>query len=179
MEPSDENITALLGMGFEDVGKVRKALQLAKNDLSEAVSILTGEETRLGFDDQIGDIEMRDTQYRSDIQDLPPLEIINDSALIKQPPPSYEETVNSTVDEEGENEGIDVPLESISDEFPTAHLYELESRIFTENWSIPYKKQESLGKCLLGAIKLSHLGMYCCTYHTKYRACFEIDGYGN
>eukprot|EP00794_Sanderia_malayensis_P007934 gene7934-8789_t len=162
MEPSDENITSLLSMGFEDIGKVRKALRLAKNDLSEAVSILTGEDMRGGFDesDQTGDIEMRDTHYRDeDIQNLPPLEIPKDSSsLIKQPPPSYEETVNLVTDEEAENENIDVPLDAIPDEFPTTNLYELESRIFTENWSIPYRKHESLGKCLLGAIKVTHAG---------------------
>ena len=59
-------------------------------------------------------------------------------------------------DDNGEN--IDVPLESIPDEFPTTNLYELEDRIFTENWSIPYKRDESLGKCLLGAYKLAHKG---------------------
>ena len=42
-QPSDENITMLLGMGFADVETVRKALTLAKNDVNEAVAILTGE----------------------------------------------------------------------------------------------------------------------------------------
>ena len=44
--PSDENITMLLSMGFGDIEYIRKALQLAKNDLNEAVAILTGEVNR-------------------------------------------------------------------------------------------------------------------------------------
>ena len=44
--PSDEHITMLLSMGFTDIEYIRKALQLAKNDLNEAVAILTGEVNR-------------------------------------------------------------------------------------------------------------------------------------
>lgn len=52
-------------------------------------------------------------------------------------------------------ENIDMAIEDIPDEFPVTNLYELEDRVFTENWSIPYKKDESLAKCLYGAIKLA------------------------
>ena len=45
-------------------------------------------------------------------------------------------------------------------EFPVANLYELENRVFTESWSIPYKKEESLGRCLLAAIHLAKDGKY-------------------
>ena len=44
--PSDEHITMLLNMGFSDIEFVRKALMLAKNDLNDAVAILTGEDNR-------------------------------------------------------------------------------------------------------------------------------------
>ena len=40
-------------------------------------------------------------------------------------------------------------------EFPVTNLYELEGRVFAEQWSIPYKKEESLGKCLLAATRLA------------------------
>ena len=164
MEPSDENITSLLGMGFDDIGKVRKALRLAKNDLSEAVSILTGEDTREGFNDPetTGDIEMKDQYREGDTEILPPLlEIPPDQQHPKQPPPTYNEAVNTTVEDSDNNdEDIEVPLDLIPDDFPTTHLYELEDRIFRENWSIPYRKHESLGKCLFGAIKLSHRGEF-------------------
>lgn len=44
--PSDEHITMLMGMGFSDIEFIRKALSIAKNDLNEAVAILTGEDSR-------------------------------------------------------------------------------------------------------------------------------------
>ncbi|XP_078801732.1 ubiquitin carboxyl-terminal hydrolase 24 isoform X8 [Oryzias latipes] len=40
-------------------------------------------------------------------------------------------------------------------EFPTTNLYELESRVFTDHWSIPYKREESLGKCLIASTCLA------------------------
>lgn len=45
-----------------------------------------------------------------------------------------------------------------SSDFPVTNLYELESRIFTDHWSIPYKREESLGKCLTSATKLAEEG---------------------
>ena len=48
--------------------------------------------------------------------------------------------------------------DSNSLEFPVGNLYELEGRVFTESWSIPYKKEESLGKCLLAATRLAQEG---------------------
>ncbi|XP_068228806.1 LOW QUALITY PROTEIN: ubiquitin carboxyl-terminal hydrolase 24-like [Palaemon carinicauda] len=59
-------------------------------------------------------------------------------------PPSYEEV-------EGDN-GNNM-------EFPTTNLYELEGRVFTETWSIPYKREESLGKCLIAAARLAEEGL--------------------
>ncbi|KAB1268965.1 Ubiquitin carboxyl-terminal hydrolase 24 [Camelus dromedarius] len=44
-------------------------------------------------------------------------------------------------------------------EFPTTNLYELESRVLTDHWSIPYKREESLGKCLLASTYLARLGL--------------------
>lgn len=43
---SDEQITMLMSMGFCDIDAIRKALALSKNDLNDAVAILTGEDTR-------------------------------------------------------------------------------------------------------------------------------------
>lgn len=45
-------------------------------------------------------------------------------------------------------------------EFPTTNLYELEGRVFTDTWSIPYKREESLGKCLVAATRLAEEGIY-------------------
>jgi hypothetical protein len=33
-------------------------------------------------------------------------------------------------------------------EFPTTHLYELESRVLTSSWNVPFGPKESLGRCL-------------------------------
>ncbi|KAG8538796.1 hypothetical protein GDO81_022073, partial [Engystomops pustulosus] len=44
-------------------------------------------------------------------------------------------------------------------EFPTTNLYELESRVLTDHWSIPYKREESLGKCLIASTYLAKLGL--------------------
>ena len=49
-------------------------------------------------------------------------------------------------------------------EFPTTNLYELQDRVFAESWSIPYKKDESLGKCLIAAAKLADEGTVFETY---------------
>ena len=40
---SDENVQTILSMGFPSESEVRRALQMAKNDLGEAVAILTNE----------------------------------------------------------------------------------------------------------------------------------------
>lgn len=49
-------------------------------------------------------------------------------------------------------------------EFPTTNLYELESRVLTDHWSIPYKREESLGKCLIASTYLARLGKF--PFHT-------------
>ena len=55
----------------------------------------------------------------------------------------------------GEDCGME---ESNSLEFPVTNLYELEGRVFTEMWNIPYKKEESLGRCLIAATRLAEAG---------------------
>lgn len=56
MEIEDENISTLLSMGFPDIVEIRRALRLAKNDLSEAVAILTNEQI-LSFG-KVGDMNL-------------------------------------------------------------------------------------------------------------------------
>ena len=48
--------------------------------------------------------------------------------------------------------------DSNSLEFPVSNLYELEGRVFTENWNIPFKKEESLGRCLTASTRLMEAG---------------------
>lgn len=44
MDVEDENISTLMAMGFPDIGEIKRALRLAKNDLNEAVAILTNDQ---------------------------------------------------------------------------------------------------------------------------------------
>jgi len=50
MEPSDENVQMLVAMGFPSESEVRRALKMAKNDMNEAVDILTNGQI-IPFDD--------------------------------------------------------------------------------------------------------------------------------
>ncbi|XP_019857623.1 PREDICTED: ubiquitin carboxyl-terminal hydrolase 24-like [Amphimedon queenslandica] len=43
-------------------------------------------------------------------------------------------------------------------EFPLTHFYELEGRTHTDQWSIPYKREESLGVCMLATIRMMKEG---------------------
>ena len=64
-------------------------------------------------------------------------------------------------DEDPSSSSVDARDEDsfeMSKEFPTGNLYELEGRVFTDQWSIPYKKEESLGKCLVAATRFASEG---------------------
>lgn len=82
----------LLAMGFPSVDDVRKALRLGKNDLNEAVAILTNEHPSSSYDtvDEL-DVEMKDVRYQPS------------SVTIQLPvygpslPPSYDEAVETEV----------------------------------------------------------------------------------
>lgn len=54
----EENIATLLSMGFENIDDIKKSLRLGKNDINEAVSILTNEhsEYHLGTDEGLQDM---------------------------------------------------------------------------------------------------------------------------
>ncbi|XP_064607447.1 ubiquitin carboxyl-terminal hydrolase 24-like isoform X2 [Liolophura sinensis] len=159
MEIDEDHVKTLLAMGFPSVEDVRKALRLGKNDLNEAVAILTNEHPSSSYDtvDEL-DVEMKDVHYQPS------------SVTIQLPvygpslPPSYDEAVETEVVEESSEKtdamttsgGAD---DSNSLEFPVTNLYELEGRVFTEHWSIPYKREESLGKCLLSATRLADAGL--------------------
>ncbi|TNM87484.1 hypothetical protein fugu_005705, partial [Takifugu bimaculatus] len=141
METEEEqHITTLLCMGFPDPDVIRKALRLAKNDINEAVALLTNESPGLG--------------YGYEPMESGPAPSLGSSGEGENsgrtgtggfdPPPAYHDVVDSerSNDENGNCSGGIM-------EFPTTNLYELESRVFTDHWSIPYKREESLGKCLI------------------------------
>ncbi|TSK58130.1 Ubiquitin carboxyl-terminal hydrolase 24 [Bagarius yarrelli] len=152
METEEEqHMTTLLCMGFPDPVAIRKALRLAKNDINEAVAFLTNESPGLGFGYEpmesgpspgSGPSGDRDTSGRTG------------SGGGFDPPPAYHDVVESETanDENGNCSGSNM-------EFPTTNLYELESRVFTDHWSIPYKREESLGKCLIASTSLARMGL--------------------
>uniref|UniRef100_A0A8D3EAR6 ubiquitinyl hydrolase 1 n=1 Tax=Scophthalmus maximus TaxID=52904 RepID=A0A8D3EAR6_SCOMX len=147
METEEEqHITTLLCMGFPDPDVIRKALQLAKNDINEAVALLTNESPGLGYGYEpmesgpapgSGSSGEGENSGRTGTGGF-------------DPPPAYHDVVESerSNDENGNCSGGSM-------EFPTTNLYELESRVFTDHWSIPYKREESLGKCLIASTCLA------------------------
>ncbi|XP_053324952.1 ubiquitin carboxyl-terminal hydrolase 24 [Spea bombifrons] len=143
METEEEqHMTTLLCMGFSDPGAIRKALRLAKNDINEAVALLTNERPGLDYgyepmDRGGGDGGNRNTGGGGGFD----------------PPPAYHEVVEPEKNDENGN----CSRENI--EFPTTNLYELESRVLTDHWSIPYKREESLGKCLIASTYLAKNGL--------------------
>ncbi|KAK5907307.1 hypothetical protein CesoFtcFv8_005174 [Champsocephalus esox] len=151
METEEEqHITTLLCMGFPDPDVIRKALRLAKNDINEAVALLTNESPGLGYGYEpmesgpapgVGSTGDGESSGRTGTGGF-------------DPPPAYHDVVDSerSNDENGNCSGGSM-------EFPTTNLYELESRVFTDHWSIPYKREESLGKCLIASTCLARHGL--------------------
>ncbi|XP_058493383.1 ubiquitin carboxyl-terminal hydrolase 24 isoform X7 [Solea solea] len=147
METEEEqHITTLLCMGFPDPDVIRKALRLAKNDINEAVALLTNESPGLGYGYE--PMESGPAPGTSSTGDGENSGRTGTGGF--DPPPAYHDVVESerSNDENGNCSGGSM-------EFPTTNLYELESRVFTDHWSIPYKREESLGKCLIASTCLA------------------------
>ncbi|XP_048108000.1 ubiquitin carboxyl-terminal hydrolase 24 [Alosa alosa] len=151
METEEEqHMTTLLCMGFPDPVAIRKALRLAKNDINEAVALLTNESPGLGYGYE--PMESGPAPGSGPGGDSENTTRTGTGGF--DPPPAYHDVVESerTSDENGNCSGGNM-------EFPTTNLYELESRVFTDHWSIPYKREESLGKCLIASTCLARLGL--------------------
>ena len=86
MEVSEENVQMILSMGFPSESEVRRALRRAKNDLSDAVAILTDDNPMSSYDtvDDI-DIDMKDTSKAK-------LDPVYGPSL----PPSYDEAIDGS-----------------------------------------------------------------------------------
>uniref|UniRef100_A0A8C4E691 ubiquitinyl hydrolase 1 n=1 Tax=Dicentrarchus labrax TaxID=13489 RepID=A0A8C4E691_DICLA len=150
METEEEqHITTLLCMGFPDPDVIRKALRLAKNDINEAVALLTNESPGLGYG-----YEPMESGPAPGVGSSGDGENSGRTGTGFDPPPAYHDVVDSerSNDENGNCSGGSM-------EFPTTNLYELESRVFTDHWSIPYKREESLGKCLIASTCLARHGL--------------------
>ncbi|OXB64566.1 hypothetical protein ASZ78_016018 [Callipepla squamata] len=203
MESEEEqHMTTLLCMGFSDAAAIRKALRLAKNDINEAVALLTNERPGLhyggyepmesgqgpppgrgspsgGQGPRDGDgggeaaaeastLRPRTTkwwrlrrktkafEYRQMITD-PPCSVYISAALDLERKFPVHHPGGNTKNKKKNDENGNCSGEGI--EFPTTNLYELESRVLTDHWSIPYKREESLGKCLIASTYLARLGL--------------------
>ncbi|XP_076873154.1 ubiquitin carboxyl-terminal hydrolase 24 isoform X4 [Brachyhypopomus gauderio] len=151
METEEEqHMTTLLCMGFPDPVAIRKALRLAKNDINEAVAFLTNESPGLGYGYE--PMESGPAPGSGPSGDGENSGRTGTGGF--DPPPAYHDVVESerSNDENGNCSGSSM-------EFPTTNLYELESRVFTDHWSIPYKREESLGKCLIASTNLARMGL--------------------
>ena len=156
----DENLSMLLSMGFPDINEIRRALRLAKNDVNEAVAILTNEQplSSYGTIDDLttssatSSIEKQNTTHgpQTETEYGEFLRRSCDSAT----GPFSEGGGCKDVEMKGDGDSL-----RNADVFPVTHLYELETRVFQDNWSIPYKREESLGKCLVAAEKLAREGL--------------------
>ncbi|XP_037071034.1 ubiquitin carboxyl-terminal hydrolase 24-like [Pollicipes pollicipes] len=123
METEDEDsVKMLMDMGFPDEDEVRAALRMAKNDISEAVVFLTDE-------------NFKSNMYRPTSQ-----------ALAVPSPSNLSNSTRRTT-----TRCRRVRWEETSLVFPFDELLQLERRVGKDQWSIPYKREESLGKCLLAA----------------------------
>ena len=165
--PEAEALDQLIAMGFEEL-MARQALIGANNDVSLAISFLTEQQ------ESSDTVELdRVTHYGSRSDSPPPL-VNNDETVDvfhdadNGNLPSYEQamlvddelqTSNGTGEAQGSDEvEADGTVSSAIEEFPLTNLYELESRVFTESWSIPFRRHESLGKCLLASTALAKIG---------------------
>uniref|UniRef100_A0A2C9KAF6 Ubiquitinyl hydrolase 1 n=1 Tax=Biomphalaria glabrata TaxID=6526 RepID=A0A2C9KAF6_BIOGL len=152
---SDENVQMILAMGFPSESEVRRALRMAKNDPSDAVAILTNEPT--SSYDVVEDMDV----------DLKEGTVTTNRTYGPQLPPSYEEVCHDDPDNDlSANEGGTMDESNIM-EFPVTNLYELEGRVFTEMWNIPFKREESLGKCLIASTRLMEAGLVESDEHCK------------
>ena len=95
MEVSEENVGILQSMGFPSESEIRRALKLAKNDLGEAVGILTNDGPTGHYDD-LGDLDVEMTEV--DPRGSGSSRHVGQQAPVygPAPPPCYDEIVEST-----------------------------------------------------------------------------------
>lgn len=126
----DTNEQLLKAMGFTDELEIRQALSIANNDINEAVAILTNE--KLPKITTLNNNTSNSLNNDTDI-DMTDADNMNSSQASKDKDTSINEN----------------PLI-----FPIDCLLQLENNVFTDNWSIPYRKDEWLGRILTSTIAL-------------------------
>jgi len=121
-----ENEQLLKAMGFSDETEIRQALAVSYNDINEAVAILTNEK-------------------------LPKITSLNNNTSLNNDNDIDMTDVDSSKEKADQSSIVDNDNPLI---FPYDCLLNLENNVFTDNWSIPYKKDEWLGKILVSAIAI-------------------------
>ena len=123
---------------------------------STTVSYSLDEERHIEEEEEEGEEE--GLQYQDSQEELPP-------GHSRGLPPRYEDVVvtGNLVEEDPHQEMVTRPQGAgPSIEFPLTHFYELESRVHTEQWSIPYKREESLAICLMATTNMIREGERVC-----------------
>lgn len=169
----ESNLDLLRAMGFSDENEIRQALTISKNDINEAVAILTHEKlpkiSTLGGNSTKSSIQDPTTSTTSHIiNNSGNNEIVMTSDSNSDSPISSGDTNNNNnmmttnnnttnnngiLKESSTNETFKSTLDSTNPlVFPYECLLSLENSVFTDNWSIPYKKDEWLDRLLTSTI---------------------------
>lgn len=172
----EANLDLLRAMGFSDEEEIRQALTISKNDINEAVAILTHEKfpkiSTLGGNSTKSSIQDPTTSTTSHIiNSSGSNEIVMTSDSNSDSPSSSGDTTttnnnnntmttnnnttnnNVILKESSTNETFKSTLDSTNPlVFPYECLLSLENSVFTDNWSIPYKKDEWLDRLLTSTI---------------------------
>ena len=163
---TENAVAQIMGMGFSDETKVRKALSRAHNNVSDAISLLTGGSTQPPDDVEMDDVKLYGEEgsprKRRGTDDNCNRENWDESL------PPYDGTQTGSAGEGSKKPARESRLGQSSDiEFPLTNLYELEERLNAESWSVPLKNEESLGKCLFAAIRLANEGTSSSCYNPR------------
>ena len=134
---------------------------------STTVSYSVDEERNIEVEEEEEEAESQGLQFQDNQEDTAGGEF---PPRPDGPPPRYEDIVTSnqgdsplpTEDPPQEIQPCvapEGPPEMTSSiEFPLTHFYELESRVHTEQWSIPYKREESLAICMMATTNMIREG---------------------
>ena len=147
----EQKVSILESMGFGDVARIRRSLADANNDINEAVALLTNE---------------KQAPLAPPPPPPPPPHTLRSHQALPNPPLANTNTNNfgddvimlpvdvqpSSSSSSSSSSASSSTSASASSSavatFPYDQLLELEANVFTDNWSIPYKRDELLDRLL-------------------------------
>lgn len=153
----NSNLELLRAMGFSDEDEIRQALTISKNDINEAVAILTNEKlpriSTLGSSTSKPSVDTTSTTTPNPSGN----EVVMNSDSNSDSPSSSGDLNNNNNNNNNGSKDSNETFKSTSDSlnplvFPYDCLVSLENSVFTDNWSIPYKKDEWLDRLLTSTI---------------------------